>query len=118
VSDRLNELQRQRSLVVEHLQWLDKEIAGCRAQAGRTVQTPASPPVLLPPPAAASPAAASSSPAALQPAPRDTDPAFALLQEEERRRSQVSKSGCWIVFAALLLAIVGTVTAIVLVRYQ
>jgi hypothetical protein len=117
VSDRLNELQRQRALVVEHLQWLDKEIAACRPQAG-TAQTPANPPVLLPPPAASSPAAAASSPAALQPAPRDTDPAFALLQEEERRRSQVSKSGCWIVFSALLLVIVGTVTAIVLVRYQ
>jgi hypothetical protein len=109
VSNRLNELQRQRALVVEHLQWLDREIAACRAQGGPAAPAPALP---LPP------AIAAPSPAPVQAAPRDTDPAFALLQEEERRRSQVSKSGCWIVFAALLLAIVGTVTAIVLVKYR
>ncbi len=108
MSDRLNELQRQRALVVEHLQWLDKEIAACRVQAGTAAPASASPPV----PPTAIPVVVST------PTPRDTDPAFALLQDEERRRSEVSKSGCWIVFSALLLVIVGTVTAIILLRYR
>lgn len=109
MSDRLNELQRQRALVVEHLQWLDREIAAYRPQSDPAAPAPALP---LPP------AIAAPSPAPVQPAPRDTDPAFALLQDEERRRSEVSKSGCWIVFSALLLVIVGTVTAIILLRYR
>jgi hypothetical protein len=111
VSDRLTELKRQRALMAEHLQWLDREIAAVAGHPGN----PVAPPLPAPPPVA--------SPAAVQTLPSNlptssTDPAFAAFQEEERRRGEVSKSGCWIVFSALLLIVVGSLTAFILTKYR
>ncbi len=113
--DRLTELKRQRALVAEHLQWLDREI-------GLSEPTPADEPhpplnlplaanVSVPPPP---PFLARASPSAGE----NRDPTLALLQEAERQRGQVSKSGCWIVFATLLLIGVGGITAYILFRYR
>lgn len=102
--DRLTELKQQRALVAGHLQWLDREIAALEPAPGKPV------PVSAPPPPAAVAPVASPAPTA--------DPIFAALQDEERRRGEVSKSGCWIVFAGVLVVIVGAVTAIILIRYR
>jgi len=97
--------------MAEHLQWLDREIALLTGLAGVPPQPP--PPAAKP---VLSPAAA---PALPTPLPTSsTDPAFAAFQEEERRRGEVSKSGCWIVFSALLLIVVGSITAYILVKYR
>lgn len=105
--DRLAELKRQRALVAEHLQWLDREIAAADSSA----VTPADP---TPKPLVAAPLPA--------PLPAETeivtDPALLALQEEERHRGEFSKSGCWIVFSALLLLAVGTLTAVIMLKYR
>ncbi len=109
MSDRLNELKRQRALVAGHLQWLDQEIAACSPAdaAPATSATPPPAPLLVPAP-----------PAPPSEQPRNTDPGLILLQDEERRRGEVSKSGCWIVFSVLLLLLVGSVTAVILFKYR
>lgn len=88
MSDRLTELNRQRALLAEHLAWIDREIAAARGEAPAPVPAPP------PPPVPAAPAA---------PAP-DVDALFERLRAEEQGRGQLSKQGCWIVFAALLAA--------------
>jgi hypothetical protein len=110
VSDRLNELKRQRALVAGHLQWLDQEIAACAptdAAAAPATPPPPPPPLLVPAP-----------PTPLPEQPRNTDPGLVLLQDEERRRGEVSKSGCWIVFSVLLLLLVSSVSAVIWFKYR
>ena len=96
MSDRLQELRRQRALIEEHLRWLDAEIAAS--------QGPNRPPAAPPP---------------VSPTPAD-DPAPELSPEESAAlaRAQVdaadaplrAKRGCWVVFLgafALLGALIG-----------
>jgi hypothetical protein len=54
VSDRLNELQRQRALAQEQVAWFDREIA---KESGQTPGPTSSPAALPPPPAVIAPAA-------------------------------------------------------------
>ena len=100
----------QRALVAGHLQWLEEEIAACARAEGLAPAVSPSLPLPVPP--------APTLPAPPTEPTRETDPGLRLLQEEERRRGEFTKSGCWIVFTALLLLIVGTVTAIILVKYR
>ncbi len=109
--DRLKELVRQRALLVEHLGWLDREIAAARGSA--------SPPAgVVPVPAATplpSPAAVITS---LPVPPTDVDTLFDRFRSEEAGREQVSKQGCWLVFAALMLVSLIAIGALVFLRYR
>jgi hypothetical protein len=116
--DRLADLHRQRALVQEHLDWIDREIirAERQQQAAAPAVPPAEPalPAAVPPPAIPPPAA----PLPVNPAavttPPHLSPADAIL-EEYRVPSNTLKSdvrkGCLLYFAGafvlLGLAIVG-----------
>jgi len=90
MSDRLNELQRQRALVQEHLAWLEREIAH---------ESGAPAPVASPAPAAP--------PRPVSLAPRGRDPvaveaeADAILQQyrdQSRNVKQDVRKGCFLYF--------------------
>lgn len=116
MSERLNELQRQRALLLEHLAWLDREIA---AQSGPTPTTDPAAKAVLPAgahQAAQTGRAGAPSPIAavtvipITPPPADAD---ALLQQygyDPKASSAGVKRGCWIAFAAAFL-LVGLVLA-------
>lgn len=102
--------------MAEHLQWLDREIAASGAALPAPAQLApaalvASPFPVVPPPAP------SPLPAAVETA-APPDPALLALQEDERRRGEFSKSGCWIVFSALLLIVVGALAAVIMIKYR
>jgi hypothetical protein len=115
VPDRLTELKRQRALIAEHLVWLDHEIGALQG-----VPTEDTHPRLIAPPQASVSAPPLATPTA--PAPPSAgevpDPALNLLQEAERQRGQISKSGCWIVFATFVLIGIGVITTYILFRYR
>jgi hypothetical protein len=93
VSDRLNELQRQRSLLLEHLAWLDREIAavnGPAAPARPVVPSPVRPLV----PATAAPAD--------EPA---LDALMAQYQDEGDNLQSSVKRGCFLYFALTFVVI-------------
>lgn len=111
--DRLIELKRQRVLIAEHLLWIDREISAWEPEQNADTAAPSS----LPPhpPVPAPPAFPADFAASAEDRP---DPALTILQEAERQRGQISKSGCWIAFATLLLIGVGAITTYILVRYR
>jgi hypothetical protein len=89
VSDRLQELLRQRALQKEHLDWIDREIAALQGSP-----QPSPPPDLSPPPPLSEPPRAGES------------DAEAILDEYRRPTVSIEKStktGCFIYFAAALL---------------
>jgi hypothetical protein len=91
VSDRLNDLRRQRTLQKEHLDWLDREIAALEGNAPRA--SPAPPPYL--------PVSA----------PADDRDAEAILQEYRQPSTSIeqrTKMGCILYFmiAIAVLAVV------------
>ena len=101
MSDRLPELRRQRTLVAEHLAWLDREIA---AAGGETSATPAA----SPPPA--------------HPGDAVDLPAAEKILAEFRREAELSptkmRRGClWSFVAGMALLVLG-VAAIYWLRYR
>ena len=109
--DRLKELVRQRALLAEHLAWLDREIAAAPgAPSPEAVAAPVPVQPSLPPPVAAA------TPAPVPPA--EVDALFDRFRSEEAGRGQVSKQGCWLVFAALMLVSLIAIGALVFLRYR
>ena len=113
MSDRLDDLVRQRALVQEHLAWLNREIANA-AEAAKAAT--AAPPAPLPP------AGASAVPSAVVLAPSPTGPAtgvgaieadeiMAQYQATPANVKQDVRKGCLLYFSAalLLLGLVVTV---------
>jgi len=131
-SDRLKILRQQRATIAEHLAWLDREIRR---------ETQAAPPqaivgdeVPLPPQTAPSPppqttAAAQPDPvASAQPsipahpaaAATDADPEAVLEEWTGQAGSSdqsISKSGCWLIFAAVAVIGIGGMVVILQVFY-
>lgn len=114
VSDRLSELQRQRALLLEHLAWLEREIAAQKGGAGpeKTLPRP-SIQAALAQNAAGSASARPPSPIAsvtvipVTPAPSPAD-ADALIQQygyDPKSSSADVKRGCWTAFAASFLVV-------------
>ncbi len=116
MSDRLNELRRQRALLQEHLAWLDREIAAAEGRAARPGPPPA--------PANAAPAAgpleaaqglpARGSPAAdptqgaEKPSPvgdADADALIAQFGYDPKSSQAGVKRGCWIAFLGAFITI-------------
>jgi len=109
--DRLKELVRQRALLAEHLGWLDREIASARGLSSPPAgATPEPARIPLPP----APAAQAPSPVP----PAEVDALFDRFRTEEAGRGQVSKQGCWLVFAALMLVSLIALGAVVFLRYR
>ena len=105
MSERLRHLQRQQTLLREHLAWIESEIIK---------ESPAgiSPYTLSPPPA----------PLASQPISATTDAeADALIERyatDERQNPGDVRRGCLIIFAGALLVLVGSAIAVWLVYYR
>ncbi|MBI2518314.1 MAG: hypothetical protein HYV95_15650 [Opitutae bacterium] len=99
MSERLQELQRQRALLQEHLAWLDREIA---TEQGRPAPTgPATPPSPLSPlPLPPTPRPVASAP------DRDVDALLAQYSEKTGNVKQDVRRGCFLYFAAAF-ALVG-----------
>lgn len=103
VTDRLQELRRQRALVQQHLAWLDAEIAA------------ATPSATLP---ASDAAAADPAPEALAPPATPEEPeALAQARAEAVNAPAQAKRGCWIVFAGALLLLFTLIAVWALARY-
>lgn len=100
MSKRLPELQRQRALLLEHLAWLDREIATEQAstpQRGATAGTAA--PVL---PAAPAPSPHPAAGAAPAPAP-EIEQIFAAHEQAPGTLQHDARRGCWKAFWILML---------------
>lgn len=102
MTDRLRELQRQRELLRQHADWLEREIAAEAARSGSPAQT------VVPAPAP------SPAPAATPPQTAATPSAEEILRQYTRdphTSSAEVKRGCWAIFAgglALLVLVVVT----------
>jgi hypothetical protein len=120
MSERLNELKRQRALVQEHLDWIEREIT---AEAGRSgPQAPGeSPPTPALPVAPASwsvPPAQTPRPASIEPRPGATRDAMGIIEsyrDDSKDVRQDVKKGCFLYFA-LALGLLGL--AVVFLYYM
>ncbi len=101
---RLQQLRAQRDLIARHLAWLDQEIAASSTSETAAAPTATSQVDQLPP--------------QLQPAPAPAEPVDSvaqvdtmlddLLQTEESNEPQLSKTGCWAIFAMIMIVGCGT----------
>jgi hypothetical protein len=110
MSDRLSELQRQRELLREHLDWLDREIA---AEAGQSGAVPHPP----------QPAIPVYTPAPAYRAPLDPHEADAILAQYSKPPASIAtqtKAGCILYFVVgiALLAVAGTVFYFMMTRMR
>lgn len=129
MSDRIAELLRQKQLLQDHLNWLDREIARAASSAAGheiapTLSAPAATPAATPPPPAESPAkpvvepstpviapaqSAAAAPVATPKsaeAMRMADEIIARYQQEDALRPEDTKRGC-MVLAAAIFALMG-----------
>ena len=113
--DRLLQLRRQRALVAQHLAWLDGEIT--RASGGSAENAPSqkSGPFDL----------ATRSMHQVAPPNRSTassdaemEKIFHELAEEDSSSSSISKSGCWMIFAAVVFFSLAVIVGFILFRYR
>jgi hypothetical protein len=102
--DRLRALRHQRSLVAGHLAWLDQEID--RSSGGAK---PASPLTTASPSVPTTPAR--------QPAPPPEELISQWAEQDQSVEPLISKTGCWLVFAAAILLILGAVVTFIVVKY-
>ncbi len=115
MSERLRHLQRQQSLLREHLAWIDAEIARETTAAPPTGATTSIPTVLPPAESAAAPAP---SPTTTPASAADADELLKRYADEERENPGAIRSGCFIVFGASLLLLIATVATVWLVYYR
>ena len=91
MSERLNDLQRQRALILEQLAWLDQEIA---AAAGEPPQAKKALTTVAPP------AAPAFAPAAAE---READAIIAEFRADSHNPVQSARRGCFLFFGLALL---------------
>ena len=114
MSDRLAELRRQRALILEHLAWLDREIEAASAEKSPALSSPAAPdstPEVATALVAAALKAKTSAPAEEPPAV--TAAAESILEEYRVPPTALQtdiRKGCFLYFAAALLAVALIVT--------
>ncbi|HET7535858.1 MAG TPA: hypothetical protein VFJ90_05345, partial [Candidatus Didemnitutus sp.] len=115
MSDRLNELQRQRALIQEHLAWLDRQIA---AEAGRQPTAPSissSPTVPVAPAASAAPSGDTlvGTISRLSASPfTEAEKIMAQYRAEPNSTKNDVRKGCIIYFALASLVVILTVVAV------
>jgi hypothetical protein len=111
--DRLSELVRQRALVLEHLAWLEREIAA--AQAPPSAPLPPSPPAPLPgfpipPVPVAAPAAALTAPPDATPSghhlPGEPDAILEQYRVSPTAVKEDVRKGCFLYFVGAFVVVV------------
>ncbi len=112
VSDRLTSLKEQRAVIAEHLRWLDREIADCEAPLASVGSVGSTRSDFV------SAAEAGVKTERITALPGMDDPLMLQLQEEERQKIQISKSGCWMLFSILMVGIVIVLGAWMFIRYS
>lgn len=95
MSDRLRHLQRQHTLLREHLAWIEAEIA--REAPADATPAPASPATI------AAPLPLAPEAAAARPAASDADELLEKYGAQERQNPADIRKGCFMVFASALL---------------
>lgn len=102
-SDRLHELHRQRALIAEHLAWIDRDIVRLtRSDTPVAAPSPTRPNQLSP-----------TRPKELSPDELINE----LAEETADTESLISKTGCWLVFATVILLCLGAVVLFVVLKY-
>ncbi len=104
MSDRLTELRRQRALVQDHADWLDREIAACVA-------------AMPGPPADASLPTTSVSPSSAPVPPLEAPPELIYTPDPAGTRQQV-KRGCFLYFFIALALLSAALFTLLYVRYR
>ena len=112
MSDRLNDLRRERAVIQAHLAWLDREIA---AQSGpdapAPAQTPATPAIPSAPVTASTPVPPPASAAATDTPSPEIDAALASYRQDPVALQSDIRKGCFLYFGfaclLLLLAVGG-----------
>jgi CHASE3 domain sensor protein len=104
VTDRLQELRRQRALVQQHLAWLDGAIAAAESAAGAL-------PSARPVPADAAPAESA------PPATPEEAEALAHARAEAANSPAAAKRGCWVVFFGAFVLLFAAIAVWFVVRY-
>ena len=99
MSDRLQELLRQKALLAEQTAWLEREIAAEQARAGVTLPTPAAAPALPPPASTVA----------------TTEALFEQYRPNPQSVQQDVKRGCYLYFLGALVLLGLGVFAIYLV---
>jgi hypothetical protein len=114
--ERLHQLRQQRERIAEHLAWLDREIADASADAsgaetpttesrtGYSLRQTTPPAPIDPRLAVTATEAARTEPAT----PGLSAPPQAVLEDWQERQDdggspEISKTGCWLIFAAIML---------------
>ncbi|HUL52718.1 MAG TPA: hypothetical protein VLT83_04830 [Opitutaceae bacterium] len=98
MSDRLQELLRQKALLDEHAAWLEREIAAERTRSGGA-------PVAASPAAAATPVAPAGAAPTLGPAESEADALLDQYRENPQSIHQAVKRGCLLYFFAALVVV-------------
>ncbi len=122
--ERLQQLRRQRANVAEHLAWLDREIQrAVRLGVTPTSEAPTPTPAATPSPPSFVPANPTRAAGVPPPSPALAADPDAILEEwteqagGERRDQPISKTGCWIIFAALAVVGIGSVVGLIYFIY-
>jgi hypothetical protein len=110
VSDRLNELRRQRALLQQHMEWLDREIAAASGNA-RPAPLPLQPPTPQMATSASKLSPIISVSLTETPSPQDTDALLRQYASDPKDSEASVKRGCWIAFIAAF-ALLGLVMAV------
>jgi hypothetical protein len=112
MSERLRHLQRQHTLLREHLAWIENEIAreGVHAPSSSSPVNAATPPAALAAPLTARPVTPASFP--------EADALLEKYASEERQNPADIRRGCFIVFASALSLLVAGVGALWLLFYR
>ena len=97
MTDRLRELQRQRELLRQHADWLEREIAAEAARTGNAAQ-PAAPMAPASPPAA--------TPAPQSPTAPSAEDILRQYTRDPHASTAEVKRGCWAIFAGVLALLV------------
>ena len=114
MSDRLTELQRQRALIQGHLAWLDREIAEVANEpSSASSQSPGS--FQPSTPSAATAPVPTTAPLT---ANRDADELIAKFGSDTKDTTQSARRGCFIVFGALLVPILGFLAYMIYLSFR
>jgi|GEM_PF-1728885 len=105
--DRLIELRRQRTLIADHLAWIDRDIATIKESQAPSVPLPLSPPIQR---------------VTTRSTETETGTGTAGQMNEWSGENPVSESlisttGCWLVFATITLLGIGTVVLFISLNY-
>ena len=106
MSDRLDELRRQRALVQQQLEWLDSEIAAETAGSSASPPTGAANPER---PRPTSPIESIS--LTREPSPADPDAIIKHYSPDTQSAEEQTRRGCWAVFGLAFAALAAFVTA-------